>query len=108
MVNFISEAQKDIVENVDEFIAPSENPLATMMRGSMLFAAKNSAFLRRYEVNLIVDHSSNHGAPVIHEDNPTYQNLIGRVEYIAHLGALTTDFNLIRAGFCFPLVIRER
>jgi lon-related putative ATP-dependent protease len=98
VVNFLNEAQKDIVENVDEFLAPSENPLATMIRGSIPFAAKNATFLRRYEVNLIVDHTSNHGAPVIHEDNPTYQNLIGRVEYIAHLGALTTDFNLIRAG----------
>lgn len=98
VVNFLNEAQEDIIENVDEFLAPPENPLAAMMRGAMPFASRNSAFLRRYEVNLIVDHSGTHGAPVVHEDNPTYQNLIGRVEYIAHLGALSTDFNLIRAG----------
>jgi len=35
---------------------------------------------------------------VIYEDNPTYQNLIGRVEYIPQMGALITDFNLIKPG----------
>jgi lon-related putative ATP-dependent protease len=35
---------------------------------------------------------------VVYEDNPTYQNLVGRAEYMAQLGALSTDFGLIRAG----------
>ena len=47
---------------------------------------------------MLVDHSENHGAPVVYEDHPTYQNLMGQVEYMAHLGALSTDFNLIRSG----------
>jgi len=98
VVNFLNAAQKDIGENVDEFLAPPENPLVAMMRGSAPFASQNSPFLRRYQVNVIVNHGSTDGAPVVHEDNPTYQNLIGRVEYIAHLGALSTDFNLIRSG----------
>ncbi len=29
---------------------------------------------------------------------PTYANLVGRVEYVSQLGALVTDFNLIRPG----------
>jgi lon-related putative ATP-dependent protease len=59
---------------------------------------KGSAFFRRYQVNLLVDHSASQGAPVIYEDNPTYENLIGHVEYVAQMGALSTDFGLIRAG----------
>lgn len=47
---------------------------------------------------MLVTHSDHHGAPVIHEDNPTYQNLVGQVEYSSQFGALVTDFNLIRAG----------
>jgi predicted ATP-dependent protease len=35
---------------------------------------------------------------VIYEDHPTYPNLVGEIEYIAQMGALSTDFNLIRAG----------
>ncbi|WP_348225748.1 Lon protease family protein [Nitrosomonas sp. Is79A3] len=38
------------------------------------------------------------GAPIISEDNPTYSNLVGRVEHIAQFGALVTDFTLIKPG----------
>jgi lon-related putative ATP-dependent protease len=34
----------------------------------------------------------------VYEDNPTYQNLIGRIEHRARMGALTTDFHLIKPG----------
>jgi len=55
-------------------------------------------WLRRYQANLLVAHDTRGGAPVVIEDNPTYQNLVGRVEYLSHFGALVTDFNLIKAG----------
>ena len=38
------------------------------------------------------------GAPVVEELNPTYGNLIGRVEHIAQMGTLVTDFLLIKPG----------
>jgi lon-related putative ATP-dependent protease len=56
------------------------------------------SFVRRYQVNVIVDHSGATGAPVIYEDHPTAQNLVGRIEHMAQMGALITDFNLIKAG----------
>lgn len=52
----------------------------------------------RYRVNLIVDNECQQGAPVITENNPSYYNLIGRVDFKARLGALTTDFTEIKAG----------
>ena len=52
----------------------------------------------RYTVNLVVDNEEQQGAPVIMENNPTYYNLIGRVDFRARLGALTTDFTQIKAG----------
>ena len=52
----------------------------------------------RYRVNLMVDNAGSQGAPVVYEDNPTYQNLVGRIEHIAQMGTLTTDFTLIRPG----------
>ncbi|MCW9005963.1 MAG: Lon protease family protein, partial [Gammaproteobacteria bacterium] len=36
--------------------------------------------------------------PVIYEDNPTYNNLVGRIEHLAQFGTLLTDFTLIKAG----------
>ncbi|HXQ24976.1 MAG TPA: ATP-binding protein [Candidatus Acidoferrales bacterium] len=95
---FLEAVEADIIDNVDEFIPHPESPLAAIMGGSLPFAARGSAFLRRYQVNVLVDHSADRGAPVVYEDHPTYQNLVGQVEYMSHLGALSTDFNLIRAG----------
>ncbi len=54
--------------------------------------------LRRYHVNVLVDNGATRGAPVIYENNPTYANLVGRVEHVAREGVLTTDFTLIKAG----------
>lgn len=53
---------------------------------------------RRYRVNVLVDSSSLQCAPVIHEDHPTYANLLGRVEHISQMGTLVTDFTLIKPG----------
>lgn len=57
-----------------------------------------SPALRRYEVNVLVDAGDATGAPVIYESNPSYLNLVGRVEQMAMMGALVTDFSLIKPG----------
>ncbi len=54
--------------------------------------------LRDFEVNVMVDRSDEKGAPVVIELNPTYTNLFGRVEKESRLGALYTDFTLVRPG----------
>ncbi|MGQ9491087.1 MAG: AAA family ATPase [Anaerolineae bacterium] len=54
--------------------------------------------LDRYRLNVIVDNSALQGAPVVVETNPTYLNLIGRVEMRAELGTLITDYRYIKAG----------
>ena len=57
-----------------------------------------SDLTRLYRVSVLVDHAGSSGAPVVYEDNPTYDNLIGRIEYTTELGALATDHTLIQAG----------
>jgi len=52
----------------------------------------------RYRVNVVVDHCDQEGAPVVLETNPTYHNLIGRLEHRAQFGTLVTDFRMIRGG----------
>jgi len=53
---------------------------------------------RVYEVNVVVDNSDVKGAPVCVEANPTYDNVLGRIEKESQFGTLTTDFTLIRGG----------
>jgi predicted ATP-dependent protease len=98
VVQFLNDMETDVRQNVDQFIGPAENPLAALLGVPAPFEPRGAAFFRRYQVNPIVDHSGKHGAPVIYEDNPTFPNLVGQFEYTAHLGALSTDFSLIRPG----------
>jgi len=52
----------------------------------------------RYRLNVIVDNQGLQNAPVVVETNPTYANLIGRVEMRAEFGTLVTDYRHIKAG----------
>ena len=52
----------------------------------------------RYRINTLVDNDEVVGAPIIYEDSPTYQNLIGRIEHVARYGTLLTDFTMIKPG----------
>jgi len=88
------EVEKDLVDNVDDFRRAAEPP--SPIAG--LIAEAQSNVFRRYQVNLLLGHSDQSGAPVIFEDNPTHQNLLGRIEHIPQFGALVTDFTLIKPG----------
>lgn len=94
---YLKAFQQDVVENVDQFLVPPEPTVANWMSASHSLQ-DGPPFLRRYRVNVVVDHSATQGAPFVYEDHPTYQNLIGQSEYVAQMGALSTDFNLIRGG----------
>jgi len=54
--------------------------------------------LARYRVNVIVCNTPDGGAPVVEEPNPTYQNLIGRIEHKVQFGTMVADFSGIDAG----------
>ncbi|MFP4345163.1 MAG: Lon protease family protein [Anaerolineales bacterium] len=99
IVEHLDAVQEDVIEHAGELLsATEENVEETSLREQARQALHESALMRRYRVNVIVDSGDLEGAPVIYEDNPTYQNLIGRVEHRAQMGALLTDFNLIKAG----------
>jgi lon-related putative ATP-dependent protease len=100
VVKHLNSVQEDIVENARDFLGEGEQEdgMQQILRGAMQGSDGGSPLARRYQVNLLVDNGKSDGAPVIYEDNPTYQNLVGRVEHRAQMGALLTDFNLIKAG----------
>ena len=100
IVDHLGAVQKDIVENARDFLQAGEqdSSLPAILRVASQDSEAGSPLARRYRVNLLVDHSESEGAPVVYEDNPTYQNLVGRVEHRAQMGALLTDFNLIKPG----------
>jgi len=92
---YLKEVQADILDHVSDFRETGEEqpqgPLPATISGE-------EEPLKRYRVNLIVDNSSQKGAPVVTESHPTYRNLIGGAERQARMGTLYTDFTLLRAG----------
>ncbi len=98
---YLDEVREDVSENSEDFMREEgsqeeeQNPMAAWMARAR---RGETTPLQRYKVNLLVDHSQSQGAPVVYENNPTYQNLLGQVEYVAQMGALVTDFTLIRPG----------
>ncbi len=90
---YLQEVQSHILEDLDRF----RSKTGEQKESSESKWAEEAAF-RVYEVNVIVDNSALKGAPVIEEDNPTFDNVLGRVEKESRFGILTTDFTLIRGG----------
>ena len=91
--DYLNEVEKDIIEHVQDFQPQSEeSPLFMFGRAS------RGQVLQRYKINLLVDNSENEVAPVIFENIPSHGNLIGRCEYQSQMGALVTDFTLIKPG----------
>ena len=54
--------------------------------------------LKEYQVNLVVDNSDTKGRPIVFEKNPTYPNLVGKIDRVVEQGAMLTDFTMIRPG----------
>lgn len=90
---FFDTVHQDMLENVDDFFAQEKGDNHPALHK----IARSRAF-RRYQVNVLVGKASAKGAPVISEDIPSYQNLLGRIEYSAHMGTLSTDFSMIQPG----------
>lgn len=91
VVSYLDEVQQNIIENGEDFRSPDASSLPFLPRDT-------SRSFDQYEVNLVVSNKKDAAAPVIFEPNPNYTNIIGKVEYRAEMGALLTDFRMIRAG----------
>jgi lon-related putative ATP-dependent protease len=88
---YLEEAEQDIIDNAQEFRQTDEPALPFLHQDS-------SVLLMSYEINLVVSNKPDNHAPVVYEVNPSYTNLVGKIEQRAEMGALLTDFSMIRGG----------
>jgi lon-related putative ATP-dependent protease len=98
VLTYFQEVRKDVQEHLGDFMVAGEKQHQASDGDNPAAFAEADSPLRRYQVNLLVDSAEATGAPVIYENNPTYTNLNGRVEQMAQMGALVTDFTLIKPG----------
>ncbi|HEU5171071.1 MAG TPA: AAA family ATPase [Gemmatimonadales bacterium] len=97
IVGHLDAIRRDVIEHLQDFTR-AEAPLPEIFLESLQHPFDGRRSLRRYGVNLLVDNSGVRGAPVVEEDNPSYESLCGRVEHLVQFGALVTDLGLIRPG----------
>ena len=91
VTRYLTSVKDFAIENAEYFLPQDGNPEVEHVK------QKARAFTA-YRVNVIVDSTGVSGAPLVFEDNPTYQNLVGGVEYVSEMGNLVTNFTLIKAG----------
>ena len=93
IIQHIETVRADLVENVEMFVAKSEDTEGKASDGQA------GSLFDRYDVNVFVTQKDpGQGAPVIEELHPTLGNLTGRIEYLSLHGVLVTNFRLIKAG----------
>lgn len=97
VLTYLREVQNDIPEHLQDFRPDQQRQQMPNIPG-MPSQPSPEERLSRYQVNVFIDNSQLEGAPIIQERNPTYYNLIGRVDYRAAMGSMVTDFRQIRAG----------
>jgi lon-related putative ATP-dependent protease len=88
---YLDDVQENMIENAQDFRQPDTPALPFLARDP-------SSLFSQYEVNLVIDNADAGSAPVVYEPHPSHPNIIGRIEHRAEMGALVTDFRMIRCG----------
>ncbi|HNL10675.1 MAG TPA: ATP-binding protein, partial [Turneriella sp.] len=93
VLSYLDAVLKDLIESGEALREQprQEGDLSSLMIGE-------GTPIMRYYVNLVIDNASAQGAPVVYEDNPTLQNLMGRIDYLAQFGMMITNLTLIKPG----------
>ncbi|PID15044.1 ATP-dependent protease [Sporosarcina sp. P34] len=96
VMHYIKAVRKDLKNNFHIFLSTPAKKEDKQLDN--LFIDENQA-LKKYTINVLVDHSETTGMPVISADNPTFYNLMGKVEYENRMGVASTDFTKIKPGY---------
>lgn len=94
IVSYLSDVTEDILGHIEDFkVQEEQTPPLPFMK-----MQKQEPDFTRYKVNVLVNNQETKGAPCVYESNPTFFNMIGRLEYRFQYGMATTDFSMIKAG----------
>lgn len=94
ILDYLQQVENDVVERLDDFRGQEKRPQGV----PPVFEEMTESVFERYKVNVFVTQEPNHGAPVVHENNPTHNNLLGKIDFKARFGFMSTDHNMIKAG----------
>ncbi len=95
VLDFLTQLAADIEQSYRDFLKRE----STQVLPGVELPGKQ-ADLSRYQVNLVVEHAAEGGAPVVEEPHPTYANVIGKIERRSQFGVVYSELGDIKAGAC--------
>ncbi len=98
ITSYLEKIKEDVVDNFEDFITDDLPQTGNNIENFLTQNLTTVPSYEMYNVNLFVDNSELDSAPIIYDHNPTYSNLFGRIEHVSHMGTVSTDFNLLKAG----------
>jgi lon-related putative ATP-dependent protease len=81
--NYFQDLKKDIMDNLEIFLK---------------FKNNEDSIPTKYKVNLFIDNSKLDNIPIVFEESPNLENLLGKVDKEVYQGILITDFTMITPG----------
>jgi lon-related putative ATP-dependent protease len=81
--NYFQDLKKDIMDNLENFLK---------------FKNNEDSIPTKYKVNLFIDNSKLDNIPIVFEESPNLENLLGKVDKEVYQGILITDFTMITPG----------
>jgi hypothetical protein len=101
---YLTAVHGDLIGNIELFLRPPQDDDERPFDATAGANRRHPA-LTRYAVNVLVTHCTDPavpgppcGAPVVSEEHPTLANIAGRIDHRSLMGALVTDFTMIKAG----------
>ncbi|MFP4114124.1 MAG: Lon protease family protein [Spirochaetota bacterium] len=95
---YLDDLKEDVQNNVDTLKQQNADGENVPLPVQQQMQPQQDQFYSRFNVNVAVDNGETEGAPVVVERNPTYNNLVGTIEKEMTMGALTTNFTMVKAG----------
>lgn len=92
VVAHLKRVRQDLIENFSIFLPNGDEAQEAAAN------ATGSHTPPRYQINVMVSHEPGKGCPVVVDDLPAHNNLVGRIEQVTYMGTVATDFTLIRPG----------
>lgn len=97
VLEHLQRMEADLIENV-QMLRQSDEEMPPGLPPQLMMAMQQRNPLERYQVNVLITNDPENGAPIVYEANPTLDKLTGEIEHQAQMGALVTDFTLIKSG----------
>jgi len=91
VLKYLSKVKAHVVDAVLEILVDESNE-------NQNDKDKRKLMVEQFLPNLLVERHVDEGAPVVYEQNPTFQNLFGHVDVASFQGASYTSYRLIRPG----------